>query len=73
MTIIPVALEMYSVRKEFTENPLATMKAIKAMGYDGVEFAGAPQFCSEFRVRLLRSPHALTAIRWPNRARPEQH
>lgn len=54
MTIIPVALEMYSVRKEFTENPLATMKAIKAMGYDGVEFAGAPQFCAEFYAGLLK-------------------
>ncbi len=54
MTYIPVALEMYSVRKDFSENPLATMKAIKAMGYEGVEFAGNPEFCPEFYAALLK-------------------
>ena len=53
MTKIPFALEMYSVRKEFTANPLATMRAIKEMGYTGVEFAGPPQFCAEFYAGLL--------------------
>ena len=43
MTYIPVGLEMYSVRKEFAANPYATMKAVKAMGYEGVEFAVADQ------------------------------
>ena len=54
MTYIPVAVEMYSVRKEFTANPLATMKALKEMGYEGVEFAGAPQFSGEFYASLLK-------------------
>lgn len=54
MVYIPVAVEMYSVRKEFTENPLATMKALKEMGYEGVEFAGAPQFSGEFYAQLLK-------------------
>ena len=54
MAYIPIALEMYSVRKEFTENPLATMKAVKAMGYEGVEFAGDPQFTPEFYAGLLK-------------------
>ena len=54
MAYIPIALEMYSVRKEFTENPLATMKAVKAMGYEDVEFAGDPQFTPEFYAGLLK-------------------
>ena len=55
MSYIPVAVEMYSVRKEFAANPLATMKALKEMGYEGVEFAGAPQFSGEFYGILLSS------------------
>ncbi len=51
---IPIALEMYSVRKEFTVDPLGTMRAIKKMGYAGVEFAGDPQFCPEFYAALLK-------------------
>ena len=39
MTYIPVGLEMYSVRKEFAASPYATMKAVKAMGYEGVVLA----------------------------------
>ena len=54
MTYIPVALEMYSVRKEFAANPWATMKAVKEMGYEGVEFAGAPQFSADFYAALLK-------------------
>ncbi len=54
MAYIPVALEMYSVRKEFTENPLATMKAVKEMGFEGVEFAGNPQFSPQFYASLLQ-------------------
>ncbi len=53
MPYIPVAVEMYSVRKEFTADPLGTMKALKAMGYEGVEFAGAPQFSPNFYRSLL--------------------
>ncbi|NLG14247.1 MAG: sugar phosphate isomerase/epimerase [Lentisphaerae bacterium] len=62
-TNIPVALEMYSVRHQFTENPLATMKAVKEMGYDGVEFAGKPQFCPEFYAALLKET-GLTCCGW---------
>ena len=54
MVYIPVAVEMYSVRKEFAANPLATMKALKEMGYEGVEFAGAPQFSGDFYAALLK-------------------
>jgi sugar phosphate isomerase/epimerase len=40
---IPVGLELYSVRKELAEDPIATVKAVAAMGYKGVEFY-APYF-----------------------------
>jgi len=54
MTYIPVGLEMYSVRKEFAANPYATMKAVKAMGYEGVEFAGPPAWGADFYAALLK-------------------
>ena len=36
----PVAIQMYTLRKEAEANLYATLKQVKAMGYDGVEFAG---------------------------------
>ena len=36
----PIAVQVYSVRNEAKTNLYATLKKIKAMGYDGVEFAG---------------------------------
>lgn len=54
MPRIPIGLEMYSVRNEFAAAPLATMQAIKEMGYDGVEFAGDPRYCPEFYAALLK-------------------
>jgi len=36
----PVAIQVYSVREDASKNLYATLKKIKAMGYDGVEFAG---------------------------------
>ncbi len=54
MTYIPVAAQLYSVRKELAENPLATLKSLKAMGYEGVEFAGAPAYSPSFYASLLR-------------------
>ena len=36
----PVALQLFTVRNECKENFYGTLKKIKAMGYDGVEFAG---------------------------------
>ncbi len=36
----PIALELYSVRHDLTKDFLGTLKEVKAMGYDGVEFAG---------------------------------
>ena len=36
----PVALQLYSVRDAMAEDFEGTIKAVKEMGYDGVEFAG---------------------------------
>lgn len=60
---IPIALEMYSVRHDFSQAPLATMQAVKDMGYDGVEFAGAPKYCQEFYAGLLKQT-GLTCCGW---------
>ena len=40
---IPVGLEMYSVRDDFKKDPQGTLRAVAAMGYEGVEFY-APYF-----------------------------
>lgn len=37
---IPVALQLYSVRDNMAQDVYGTLKAVKEMGYDGVEFAG---------------------------------
>ena len=36
----PVALQLYSVRDAMAEDFAGTIKKVKDMGYDGVEFAG---------------------------------
>ncbi|MBQ3639884.1 MAG: sugar phosphate isomerase/epimerase [Clostridia bacterium] len=47
MKKFPVAIQVYSVRKEAESNLYGTLKKIKAMGYDGVEFAGRYKHTSE--------------------------
>jgi sugar phosphate isomerase/epimerase len=42
-TTIPMGIEMYSVRDELKKDPQATVRAIAAMGYQGLEFY-APYF-----------------------------
>lgn len=37
---LPVALQLYSVRDDFQNDMLGTLRAVKEMGYQGVEFAG---------------------------------
>ena len=36
----PIALQLYSVRANMAEDFEGTLKKVKEMGYDGVEFAG---------------------------------
>ncbi|UCC67536.1 MAG: sugar phosphate isomerase/epimerase [Armatimonadota bacterium] len=40
MPRIPIALQLYSVRKDCERDLPGTLKAVAEMGYDGVEFAG---------------------------------
>ena len=40
MMALPIAVQLYSVRHAAKEDMLGTMKKIKEMGYEGVEFAG---------------------------------
>ena len=37
---LPIALQLYSVRDALAEDFYGTLKKVKEMGYDGVEFAG---------------------------------
>ena len=53
MIQIPIALQAYSLRKIYQENPLQALKLIKEAGYDGVEFYGT-HFQTDLYVSLLR-------------------
>jgi len=47
MARIPIALELFSVRHELDKDLRGTLKAVAAMGYEGVEFAGVPKHTAE--------------------------
>ncbi len=53
MKRIPIGLELYSVRGDFARDPAGTLQAVKAMGYEGVEFAGPPALSGQALRRLL--------------------
>lgn len=53
MARIPIGLELYSVRNELAADVRGTLKAVAEMGYEGVEFAGAPQHPAEMLKELL--------------------
>jgi sugar phosphate isomerase/epimerase len=53
MARIPIALELYSVRQELAADALGTLKAVAAMGYEGVEFAGPPQHEADELRKML--------------------
>ena len=57
----PIALQVYSVRQNAAANLYATLKAIKKMGYDGVEFAGLYHHTPE-EVRDMCADIGLTPI-----------
>lgn len=54
MARIPIGLELYSVRNDFARDPLGTLKAVAAMGYEGVEFAGPPRHGGAELAAMLR-------------------
>lgn len=57
----PVALQMFSVRTEAAANLYTTLKDIKRMGYEGVEFAGLYDHTPE-EVRDMCADLGLTPI-----------
>ena len=57
----PVGLQLYSVRDEAKANMDDTLKQVKEMGYDGVEFAELYDYSPE-EIRDLCSKHGLTPI-----------
>jgi sugar phosphate isomerase/epimerase len=53
MAKLPIGLELYSVRQELEQDLHGTLKAVAAMGYEGVEFAGPPKHsAAELRAAL---------------------
>lgn len=57
----PVAYQLYSARDDAQQNLDAVLGAVKAMGYDGVEFAGFYGHSAE-EVKALLDKHGLVAI-----------
>jgi sugar phosphate isomerase/epimerase len=53
MTTIPMGLQLYSVREDCASYLPGALKAIAAMGYDGVEFAGYYGYSAQNLRRLL--------------------
>lgn len=47
-----VALQVHSVREDFAERPFETLKKIKEMGYDGIEFNYGPR--GDYTAKELR-------------------
>jgi sugar phosphate isomerase/epimerase len=53
MRNIPIALQLYSVRKQLDVDFEGTLKAVKEIGYDGVEFGGGLYGRSAQEVKAL--------------------
>lgn len=60
---IPVGLQLYSVRQEWTHDPRATLAQVAAMGYAGVEFFGPPRHDADF-LRALLDEFNLACCGW---------
>jgi len=53
MPSIPVALQMYSIRHTWSDQPAQTLKRVADMGYDAVEFYGADYARSAAELRKM--------------------
>ena len=57
MKKFPIGLQLYSVRDAMAADFEGTLKAVKSMGYDGVEFAGLfnkdPLWIKDLLAKLL--------------------
>lgn len=60
MTKLPIAIQLYSVRDDMAADFEGTLRKIKALGYDGVEFAGlfgkAPEYIKELLKEIGLEP-----------------
>ena len=63
MARIPIGLELYSVRHDLQNDVRGTLKAVAEMGYEGVEFAGAPQHSAE-ELRAILDEVGLVCCGW---------
>ncbi len=61
MKTLPVAVQLYSIRDDAAANPEAALRAVKEMGYDGVEFAGLYGYAPE-KIKALCEEYGLTPI-----------
>lgn len=58
---LPVAVQVYSVRKDAEKDLYGTLKKIKNMGYDGVEFAGLYGYSAD-EIKKMLNELGLVAI-----------
>ena len=58
---LPIALQLYTVRDNLEKDFVGTLKAVKAMGYDGVEFAGLYGH-TPAEIKALLAELGLTAV-----------
>ncbi|OGV63775.1 MAG: hypothetical protein A3K19_05065 [Lentisphaerae bacterium RIFOXYB12_FULL_65_16] len=63
MARIPIGLELYSVRHDLDKDVYGTLKAVKAMGYEGVEFAGPPKHSAPV-LRAILDEVGLVCCGW---------
>lgn len=59
--IFPIALQLYSVRDEMEKNVENTLRKVKSLGYDGVEFAGLYGF-TPAQIKKLVEEIGLTPV-----------
>ncbi len=57
----PIALQLYSVREEMAADFEGTLKKVKELGYDGVEFAGLYNHSAK-EVKALCEKYSITPI-----------
>ncbi|MCL2057529.1 MAG: sugar phosphate isomerase/epimerase [Oscillospiraceae bacterium] len=59
--MLPIALQVYSVRDEITRDPIGVLRQVKDMGYDGIELAGLYGY-SSYEVRQALDDYGMKAI-----------
>ena len=61
--MLPVGLQLYSIRDNMEADFAGTLKKVKAMGYEGVEFAGLFDHSVEEVVAALKDARFSSRIR----------